>query len=290
MIDPYKILGVTKKSSIEEIKKSYRKLAKKYHPDVNPNNKEAEKKFKDISNAYDLIGTTEAKVKFDSEQENRSDYAGQNGDRFSQSFYANQTGFGPGGIFDDLFNDKFSRRSNRSSFSMKGQDVIYEMNIEFLDAVLGTQTTLTFQDGKKLQVKIPAGIEEGKKLKIQGHGEPGIGGGKAGDAYVKISIKPHKIFSRVGNDIVSEVPVSFFEAMLGAEINVPTIEGSVNLKVPSGVTTGSKLRIKNKGVIYNGTRGNQIVILKVAMPKNPDASFISAVEKLGKNYSYNPRV
>lgn len=284
MMDPYKILGVSKNASIDEIKKSYRKLAKKHHPDLNPGNKEAEKKFKDISNAYELIGTVEAKTKFD---QGETEEPQQRGRQYSSAF---KEDFDTDDIFSSFFGGKFNKQGRTSGLKMKGEDHVYKIDIEFIEAALGGEKIITLPNGKKLQIKIPPGIEEGKKLKLKGHGGPGIGGGPAGDAYVQIAIKPHEKFSRSGYDIVTELPISFFEALSGAEVKVPTIEGSVMLQIPPGVTTGSKLRIKNQGIKENGTRGNQIVTLKVAMPKILDPALINAIQKLEKKYSYDPRV
>lgn len=291
MTDPYKILGVSKNASIDEIKKSYRKLAKKYHPDVNPNNKEAERMFKDISNAYDLIGTIEAKNKFDRGETDTaggfSYYEPRPGQRQYTSGFDQD--FDSGDIFENLFGGRFTRQGKTSGIKMKGEDILYNMEIDFKEAAVGAQKVISLEGGKQLQIKIPAGIEEGNKLKLKGLGGRGIGGGAPGDLYIQISIKSHKMFTRVKNDIITEVPISFFEAISGAEIRVPTIDGSVMLKIPPGVTTGSKLRIKNKGVGANGAKGNLIVILKVAMPKDPDPSLQIAVQKLAKKYSYDPR-
>ena len=293
MNDPYKTLGVSRSDSLEEIKKSYRKLAKKYHPDINPNNKESEKKFKDILNAYELIGTNEAKEKFAKEEKEREQKNGQfyRDDREQKNGYSNEfeNSFDSEDVFENIFGSRFMRQGKNSGIRMKGEDHLYKLDIEFKEAALGGQKNITLPDGRQLKLEIPAGTEDGEKIKFKGLGGQGIGGGLTGDVYVQISIKPHKFFSRVGNDIITEVSISFFEAISGAEIKVPTIDGSVMLKVPAGVTSGSKLRIKNKGIFHNSYTGHQIVILKVAIPKNIDPAFASAVQKLEQKYSYNPR-
>ena len=303
MIDPYKILHVEKKSSLEEIKKSYRKLAKQYHPDLNPGNKEAEKKFKDISRAFDLIGTKESREKFDrGETDEHQQHAYE---QYRQAHEARQqsgahrysSSFGEGFDAEDLFESLFGGKGHSRSrgFSSKGmdfpgEDELYQMEINFTEAALSGEKVITLPNGKKLQIKIPAGIESGKKLKFKGLGKPGVGNGPAGDIYVQVNIKPMPGFTRIENDIHTEVPISFFEAINGAEIEVPTIDGPVMLKVPPGVSSGSKLRIKHKGAGTGDSRGNQIVTLKVVMPKNVNPEMKEAISKIQGQFAYDPRV
>lgn len=303
MIDPYKTLHLEKNATLEEIKKSYRKLAKQYHPDLNPGNKEAERKFKDISHAFDLIGTKEAKGKFDrgeTDDQQRHQYEqyrnAQQG-RQQSGGHRYTSSFGEEFDTDDLFESLFgagARRTGRGSRShdmnFAGEDELYQMEVELKEAALGSEKVITLPNGKKLQVKIPAGIESGKKLKFKGLGKSGIGAGPAGDIYVQINVKPMAGFTRVENDIHTEVPISFFEAINGAEVEVPTLDGHVMLQVPPGVSSGSKLRVKNKGVGAGEHRGNLIVTLKIVMPKNINPEMKAAVSKLQDQFSYNPRV
>lgn len=301
MSDPYQTLGVQKNADQEEIKKSYRKLAKKYHPDLNPGNKEAEKKFKEVSHAFDLIGTPEARAKFDrgeTDEQQRKQYeeffknrrggpsfydTQHDGGRYSYSFAED---FGGADFFEDLFGGARHRNVN-----FPGEDVHYKMEVEFKEAALGAEKVITLQNGKSLKVKIPAGIDSGKKLRFKGMGHPGVGQGAAGDAYVEITVKPKEGFSRSGRDIVSEIPISFLDAITGGEIEVPTIDGSVVMKIPPGVSTGSKLRIRGKGAgATPETRGNQIVILKIVMPKNIDPALKEAAMNLKDQFNYNPRM
>ncbi len=300
MIDPYQALGLTKTASQEDIKKSFRKLAKKYHPDLNPGNKEAEKKFKEVSHAFDVIGTPEAKAKFDSgetdEQQQKkyeefmkkkkpSYYDTQHdGGRYSYSF-----GDDLGG--EDFFGNLFGGGGRRAgSVDFPGDDITYKMDVDFKEAALGGEKIITLPDGKKLQVKIPAGIDSGKKLRFKNMGQPGRGKGQAGDAFIEINVKPLKGFSRTGDDIESELPVSFLDAITGAEVEVPTLDGSIMMKIPAGVSTGSKLRIKGKGAGAEGKRGNQIVVLKIVMPKNVDPALQAAAENLKQQFNYDPRM
>lgn len=299
MTDPYEILGVSKTATLDEIKKSYRKLAKKYHPDLNPGNKEAEKKFKAVNHAFDQIGTEESRSKFDrgetdeQQQKQYEDYmknrrsyynTQQDGGRYSYSFGDD---IGGADFFENLFG---SARNRGRGMNYPGEDVHYKMDVEFREAALGTEKTMTLPNGKHIQVQIPAGIEAGKKLRFKGLGEPGIGHGPPGDAFVEIGIRPLEGFRRVGKDIEVDVPISFIEAITGGEIKVPTIDGEVLLNVPGGVSTGSKLRIKGKGAGFGSNRGNEIVVLKVVTPKHVDPALKAAVENLKQQFDYNPRV
>lgn len=305
MIDPYKTLHVDKKASLDEIKKSYRKLAKQYHPDLNPGNKEAERKFKDVSHAFDMIGTEEARGKYDrgeTEDQQRHQYeqyrkAHEGRQQSGGHRYASSFGFGEDFDGEDLFESLFGRGTRRGhghgrssqGMDFAGEDELYQMEVDFKEAALGAEKVITLPNGKKLQIKIPAGIESGKKLKFKGLGKPGMGAGPAGDIYVQINVKSMPGFTRVDHDIHTEVPISFFEALNGAEIEVPTIDGPVMLKVPPGVSTGSKLRIKHKGAGHGDTRGNQIVTLKIVMPKNITPEMQAAIGQLQNQFAYNPR-
>lgn len=302
MTDPYATLGVSKNASLEEIKSAYRKLAKKYHPDLNPGNKEIEAKFKDVAHAFDLIGTKEAKEKFDSgetdeqKQHMYEEYMRNQGKRRQGPFYhSTQDGssryssaFGEG-IDDDIFSSFFGRGGRAQSMDFPGQDEKYQLEVDFKEAALGGEKIITLPNGRKLQVKIPPGIQEGQKLRFKGLGGAGIGKGAPGDAYIEISIKPSPHFIREGQNIISEVPISFFEAIQGAEIEVETIDGPVLLKVPPGVSSGTKLRIKQKGAGAADKRGNHLVSLKIVMPKDPPPALKQGVAELATRFSYNPR-
>jgi len=331
MKDPYQILGVSKTATQDEIKSAYRNLAKKLHPDLNPGNKAVEEKFKDISLAYERIGTAEARAKFDRGEtpEQQQEQAQEQARRYAEAqARASQGGRGPfyhdtqqdGGRYsysfggdmggDDFFENLFKaagqtgrtrgahgsrdyynkgQRQEGMTDDFPGQDRLYQMSVDFKDAVLGTEREITLPNGKRLHVKIPAGVETGTKLRFKNQGDPGIGNGPPGDAYVEITVRPLQGFKRTGFDIETEVAVSFIEAILGAEIKVPTLEGHVMLKVPPGVSTGSRLRIKGKGVASIKEKGDQIVSIKIVMPKKNDPSLESAIKELSQKYSYNPR-
>lgn len=289
MKNPYDVLGLAKNVSQEDIKKAYRSLVKKYHPDKNPNNKAAEEKFKEVAHAFDLIGTEDARGKYDrgetveQQQQQQQQYQQQHRqyqNPFGQGYHQTEEDFMDQDFFEHLF--KEAKRSQRPR-QPATQDHQYKMEITFKESIMGAEKMITLQTGKKLQVKIPRGFEIGKKLRFKGQG------GHGGDAYIEVVVKPLKGFKRVGNDIEVEVPVSYIEAILGAEIQVPTIDGTIMLKVPAGVTTGSKFRVKGKGVVNGNIHGDQIVKLKVETPKQVDPALAEEIKNISKRFSYNPR-
>jgi DnaJ-class molecular chaperone len=244
--DLYSVLGVAKTASADGITKAYRKLAKKLHPDLNPGDKAAEEKFKQVSHAYSILKDPEQRGKYD---RGEIDASGQ--ERPQQQYYREYAGGPEGaryhstagfediGAFSDLFGDMFGAGGMRGGgrggarFSMRGQDVQYRLDISFLDAVNGTKQRITLPDGGTLDVTIPAGVGEGQVLRLKGKGMPGMGEGPPGDALVEIGMRPHPVFKREGNDIVVDLPITFDEAVLGGKIEVPTIAGRVAVTVPA---------------------------------------------------------
>jgi DnaJ-class molecular chaperone len=302
--NPYEVLGVAQAASQDEIRSAYRKQARKFHPDLNPGNKEAENKFKDLSNAYELIGTPETRAKFDrgetAEQEQAQAQAqtrAQSGAhaRRSGPFY-HETQQGGGRYSEDFFESFFrnagqgsgARAGSREDFDFPGEDRLYQMSVDFRDAILGAQREITLPGGKRLQVKIPAGVENGTKLRFKGQGEPGTGKAPAGDAYVEITVRALDGFTRSGNNVETELPISFLEALAGTELQVKTLDGTVLLKIPSGVSTGSRLRIRGRGV-RTAEPGDQIVILKVVMPRKVDPALAQAARSLAEKFPYDAR-
>jgi DnaJ-class molecular chaperone len=282
MSDPYELLGVAKTATLDEIKKSYRKLAKKYHPDINPGNKEADKKLKEISHAYDQIGTEEAKAKYDrgeTEEQQRDQY--ERYYRDTQGPHSRYTqNFEEGVDMDDILSQIFGQRAGGARRERKPREELYQMEVELKEAVHGGEKVITLPSGKTLQVKIPAGIQEGKKLKFKGMGVNG------GDVYVQIMIRPDPRFRIEGKDLHTEADINFFDAALGGEISVPTLDGSVLMKVPAGVSTGSKLRLKGKGLGQGDLKGNIIVSLRVIVPKDLDPSIKEGLRDLQNRYSF----
>jgi len=300
MADPYKTLGVVRSASADEIKKAYRKLAKKLHPDVNPGNKKVEQQFKEATAAYDLLSDADKRRKFDSgeidDQGNPKGFGG----------WGNARGAGAGarrsgpraadvGLDDesaeDLFRDFFNfgrgagAGPGRTGIKMRGADVTYKAEVPFLEAARGAKKRLTLSDGKTLDITIPPGTTDGQSLRLKSQGLPGQGGAPNGDAYVEIEVKSHPYFEREANDILLECPISLNEAVLGGQITVPTIDGLVAMKVPKGSNTGTQLRLKGKGIAdpKTGQRGDQYVRFVVVLPKQMDTDLEQAIERSAKS-------
>jgi DnaJ-class molecular chaperone len=302
MVDPYKVLGVNRSASDEEIKRAYRKLAKKLHPDLNPGDKKVEAQFKETTAAYDFLSDPDKRRKYD---RGEIDESGQpRGFRYSNNRPGGGTqqrrttrGFGFGveddaDFSEDLFADFFGfGKDPRDSMKLKGADVSYQVRVPFLEAVLGTKQRLQLADGKNLEVQLPPGTDTGQTLRLKGQGLPGRGGAPAGDAFVEVTVEPHPIFSRDGNDILVELPITLYEAVLGATLNVPTIDGKVSLKVPAGSNSGTQLRLRGKGVQAgkSGARGDQYVRLVVMLPKEVDSALKAEIEKSARTHPYKVR-
>lgn len=292
MKDPYEILGVKKNATDEEIKKAYRALAKKFHPDLNPNNKDMEPKFKEISSAYKQIENKEAREKFEKgihdEQFTESskkartysnDYQ-EDGGRYAYHF---------DGDADDLFKTFFSGRGAGNT-DLPGKDHLFSLEIDLKDAIHGIEKEVTLGAGKRLKIKIPAGIENKEKLRIKNQGGQGIGKGQPGDAYIEIIIRPSSIFKINESNLEVEIPISLDEAVNGATIKIPTIDGTIMMTIPPNVNTGTKLRIKEKGMPIKGKkRGDQIVIIKITLPEHMDSEFKEFIKTWTKKNPYNPR-
>ncbi|MGZ3689547.1 MAG: DnaJ C-terminal domain-containing protein [Burkholderiales bacterium] len=274
--DPYTILGVKKNASQDDIQKAYRRLAKKLHPDLNPGNKQAEEQFKDVSAAYDLLGDADKRARYDRGEIDASGVERPQ-QRFYRDFadsagspYASDAGFADFAGTDDILSQIFGREG-RANIRMRGSDVHYRLELDFLDAINGGKRQITLPDGSVLDVNIPAGTNDGQILRLRGKGRPGIGGGPAGDALVGIEVRPHRIFTRKGDDIHVDLPISLSEAVLGGKVKVPTPTGSVTMTVPKWSNTGTVLRLRGKGVPrVDGSKGDEFVMLKVMLPEKPD--------------------
>ncbi|MDQ7033178.1 MAG: J domain-containing protein [Desulfonauticus sp.] len=310
--DYYKILGVEKGATQEEIARAYKKLAKKYHPDLNPNNKQAEEKFKEINEAYEVLKDPEKRKLYDSLGPNW-----QHGQNFEPppGFENIRFEFQSGGGFEDLggFSDFFEaifgglgRNKGRKCYTRftgsgfgqdyytargEDQEAILELSLE--EAYRGGEKVLTLGtamgERKTLKVKIPPGIKDGAKIRLKGQGSPGLQGGPAGDLYLKVKILPHHTFKLDGNNIVYRLKLAPWEAVLGAEIFVPTLEGQVKLKIPAGINSGQKLRIRGKGLGQGLNKGDQLVEVVICSPKHISAEEKNLWEKLAKLSQFNPR-
>ncbi len=296
MQDPYKLLNVDRSASQEDVKRAYRKLAKELHPDINPGNKEVEQKFKEISQAYSILGDPEKRKRFD---RGEIDASGQE-TSFKGGFYRNHAGskrgakynlfnFGEDISADDIFADLFGARNRR--VRRPGANVSYTVPISFLEAANGAKKRIKLADGKTLDVNIPAGTEDRQALRLKGQGMPGVGGGPAGDALVEVHIQPHSFFERKGINVHVELPVTLQEAVLGATVTVPTVHGSVSMKIPPGSNSGSTLRLKGKGIKARDSDeiGDQYVKLKVMLPERPDKELRDFIENWSRSHDYDPR-
>jgi len=265
--DYYSILGVARDASEREIKQAYRRLARKYHPDVNPGDKSAEARFKQINEAYEVLSDKEKRQKYD-----------QFGDQWQQAPFwdFSQAGsrfhFGEdelGSLFDDLLRGFTTGVSSRWAQPRRGRDVEYPLEVTLEEAYHGTTRTISLEDGKRLEVKIPPGVRDGSRVRIAGKGGQGYGGVR-GDLYLVISVKPHHLFQRRGDDLYVGVAVPLVVAMLGGEVQVPTLRGKLALKIPPETQNGRAFRLAGQGMPHlgNSVRGALLAKVNVVLPTN----------------------
>ena len=277
--DYYEILGVPKSASDDEIKKAYRKLAVKYHPDKNPGDKEAEAKFKEISEAYEVLSDKQKRARYD--QFGHAGVGGAGGfggtsgggsyggfNPFGAGGQSFEFNFGGGGIFDDILGSMFGFGGPRRP--QRGADYQTSVTLTFEEAVFGTEKKISV-NGEELKVKIPAGIDDGMSVRLHGKGGPAPEGGtEAGDLYVRVRVKPHKTLTREGAIILSEQTINMVDAALGCERDVETVDGTVTMKVPAGTQSGTPFKLSGHGVPFrtDGDRGPHIVTVIVETPRN----------------------
>jgi len=309
--DYYKTLGVEKTAEPEAVKKAYRKLALKYHPDRNPNNREAEEKFKKISEAYAVLSDAEKRKQYDSFGSDQFSRRYSQEDIF-RNFDLNDIlrdfGFGGAGGNERVFRgagrrggytfrtggdplrDLFGQGQPHYEPPQKGEDLHYNLSITLEESVSGAEKKLALQqelEVHEISVRIPAGISTGKKLRLAGKGYPGVHGGPAGDLYLNITILPHPIFARDGSDIYIEKTVSFTQAVLGSSIEVPTIDGTIKrIKVPAGTQSGTKIRMKGYGVPglkgSGSSKGDQFVKISIEVPRKINEKQLQLIKKLAE--------
>lgn len=302
--DLYEILGVKKDANEKDIRKAFHTLAKRYHPDVNPGDKQAEQRFKEVNLAYEVLKDSKKRNQYDQMRAMGADPFAQAGARrgaaaggsYGPEFYAE---FGLGDLFEEIFgrsspfggaDPNARRRRGGANFAQRGADREYGMTIAFTDAARGAERSIELPDGKRLSVTIPEGVDTGSRIKLSGQGEPGIGGAPAGDLVIELTVSPHPQFTRDGKDILVKLPIRFDEAVLGGEVEVPTLDGKVFMKIPQGVSSGQRLKLAGKGIRTGkeSGRGDQFAEIQIRVPKQPDAIYVEAAEKL-KGSPFDPR-
>ncbi len=310
--DYYTILGVKRDASEKDIKQSYRRLARKYHPDVNPGDAAAERKFKEVSEAYSVLGTTDSRKKYDQFGHQAFsggfDPFGSSSGRGGRGSFEFSTGnlrdiFGGGGggggfsegfgsIFEDLFSSGQSRSSRNSGPDL---DVEKNVDIRFEDAVRGTTIQLRVPrsngDTDHIQVRIPPGVDTGSRIRVAGKGKTSRNGGPGGDLYIIAQVQPHEYFTRDGNDIICDAPVTLGEVMLGAKIDVPTVDGKISMTIPPGTQNGRKFRLRGKGVphLKGQGQGDQYVQIRVVLPGQLDEHSRALMEEFDQLNPLQPR-
>jgi DnaJ-class molecular chaperone len=294
-LDPYQTLGVSPTATDEEIKCAYRKLAKQYHPDINLGRADAESKFKEINTAHKLIETAALREKYQQEQfaEGAREKTGRPGPFYRETQTpGSRYSHAHAGDFEDIFSSIFGGRHQAGGIDIPGEDRAFTLEIDLRDAVMGAEKKISLQTGNSIFLKIPPATDTGSKLKLKGQGGPGIGKGQPGDAYVEIRVRPSDVFRRKGAHFFIEVPVTVDEVVNGAEIEVPTVEGLVKMKIPPGMDTAKKLCLKNKGFPdkNNKAGGNLLVELKVIMPQNQDQQFKDFIREWSQKNPYLARV
>jgi curved DNA-binding protein len=328
--DYYEVLGVSKTATEDEIKKAYRKLARKHHPDVNPNDKSAEEKFKEINEAYEVLSDPEKRKKYDQLGQNwkaGADFTPPPGwenarvdfGDFDDTFGGGRDSRGFSDFFESMFGGRRGARAG-AGFGMRGQDVEANISLTLEEAHGGGTRSLTLQttvicptcngtgtkdnkpcptcrgagvvaQPKTLEVNIPAGVRDGSVIRLAGQGEPGTNGSRAGDLFLHVRIEPHRLFSIVGeDDLQIELPVAPWEAALGTKVSVPTLDGSVEMKIPAGTQGGSRLRLRGQGLNKRGGgRGDEYVKIKIVIPPKLTPKEKELFEKLAAESRFNAR-
>jgi DnaJ-class molecular chaperone len=310
MKDPYDILGVPKTASEAEIKKAFRTLAKKHHPDKHAGDKDAQKKFQEISGAYDILGDKDKRAQFDAgaigADGNPRGFDPRAGGFRQGNPFGGGGGFGgagpqaggfhfsfddsPGGAagFEDIFTEMMGggRRGARQPRQAKGEDFSAAVTVSFDEAATGGTRRVVLQNGEQIDVKIPVGVKDGQTIRVKGRGGAGRGGGPNGDILLTVSVAPHPSLTRDGNDIRMDLPVTLQEAVLGGKVPVPTLTGTVSLTVPPGANTGTTLRLKGKGIAAHGATpaGDLYVRLVVTLPDKPDESLRAFASQWAVDY------
>ncbi|RFB80110.1 DnaJ C-terminal domain-containing protein [Methylovirgula sp. 4M-Z18] len=306
MRDPYDVLGVPKSAAAAEIKKAFRRLAKTYHPDQNKSDPKAKEKFAEVNAAYEILGDEKKRGQFDRgeiDAEGKPRFQGFPGGGFGggprpggpQGFEFDfgggrvGPGFDAGDIFADLFGGGAASRTRGRRAAPAGEDIPLTASISLAESVNGTKTRVVLPTGKTLEVPIPAGIEDGKQLRLKGQGQPSPLGGPAGDAIVTVHIAKHPYFRVDGSDLRLDLPITLYEAVLGGKVTVPTLTGAVELGVPAGSNGGRTLRLRGKGLPKAGGAGDLLVTLRIILPDEADPDLQALMRQWQEKKSYDPR-
>ena len=317
MRDPYSVLGVAKSASADEVKKAFRKLAKKYHPDQNTGDPKAQEKFAEVSSAYEILGDEKKRAQFDRGEIDADGKprgfegfgaggpfrrGGAGGGNPFEHFEFNMGGspFGQGGggrggfdasDFFDLFGGRGRARQQGGAQAQRGKDVTETVSVSLADAVHGTSVRVSLPNGKTLDVAIPAGIEDGKQIRLKGQGHAGAGGAPAGDAMITVKIARHPHFRVEGHDLRLDLPITLYEAVLGGKVQVPTLSGKVEMSLPAGVTGGKTMRLRGKGLPAGEGKaaGDLLVTPRIVMPEQPSAELEDLMRHWAATRPYDPR-
>ncbi|MDO8901465.1 MAG: J domain-containing protein [Phenylobacterium sp.] len=301
--DPYQELGVPRGAGEDEIRKAFRNLAKKHHPDANPGDAAAEERFKRVSAAFDILGDPDKRKKFDAGEIDADGHetgrgygagwspGGFDGGRRGQNRAETFDGVDLGDILGEMFGARGGPRGPGAGFGggfARGGDVRAKLEIDLEEAIAGGKKRIAFSDGRTIDVTIPKGAGEGQTLRLKGQGAPGRGG--PGDAFIELNIRPHPIFHLEGDRLVMDLPVSVYDAVLGGKVEAPTPEGQVTLTVPPGANSGAMLRLKGRGMPdATGRRGDLLARLVVTLPDTPDAELIKFAETWRAKRPYAPK-
>jgi DnaJ-class molecular chaperone len=324
MRDPYEILGVSKGASEKDIKSAYRRLAKKLHPDANKHDPKAASRFAELNAAYEIVGDDEKRKAFDrgeidaegkprfqgfegfSAQPGRGGFRAGPGGAHFESFSFGSDGFqrtgGSGGFrgggFEDILRDMFggAARGGRSAHfepedfgaPVTGQDLQATLTVSLPDAAKGTKKRVHLPTGKDIEVKIPAGILSGRQIRLKGQGWPSAQG-KAGDALITVSVEPHPLFKPDGSDLRLDLPITLYEAALGGKVRVPTLDGAVELAIPSGTNSGRTFRLKGKGLKAKSGSGDLLATVRIVLPERSNDDFNELMKKWRDSKPYDPR-
>jgi DnaJ-class molecular chaperone len=324
MRDPYEVLGVPRTAKPEDIKKAFRRLAKKLHPDANKNDAKAASKFAELNAAYEIVGDADKRKAFDRgeiDAEGKPRFQGFEGFGAYPGGAGSQEGtfetfsWGPGGGFrrssgraggmggiDDIIRDMFGglggARGGRGAgmdfepqdFPRgRGPDVAAQLTITLAEAAKGGSRRVRLPSGKDVDVKIPVGLTDGQQIRLKGQGYPGAGGGPAGDVLITVNIAPHPYFKPDGNNLRVELPITLYEALLGAKVRVPTLDGAVDLSIPPGTSSGRTFRLKGKGMPSRGDNGDLYVTVRIVLPDGKNPELEELMRKMRDMKPYDPR-